>query len=74
LKQGLWTKTDTAGILLVEMTYVDGETVGYFTNRYKNGKLRLKGEMSKDGSMKNFTFYDENGAAKKQETYFLRKI
>jgi uncharacterized protein len=74
LEQGLWTKTDTAGILLVEMTYVDGKTIGYFTNRYKNGKLRLIGEISKDGSMKNFRFYDENGTLKKQKNYFLRKI
>ncbi len=56
------------------MTYVDGETKGYFTNRYKNGKLRLKGEMKKDGSMENFKFYDENGVERKKDSYTLRKI
>ncbi len=74
IEQGLWTKTDTAGVLLVEMTYVDGKAIGYFTNRYKNGKLKLKGELDEKGSMKNFTFYDENGVATKKKEYLLRKI
>ena len=74
LEQGLWTKTDTAGVLLIEMTYVNGEHNGYFTNRYKNGKIRLKGELNKDNSMKNFKFYDENGVEKKQDSYLLRVI
>jgi uncharacterized protein len=74
IEQGLWTKTDTLGVLLVEMTYTNGKAKGYFTNRYKNGKLKLQGELSEDGSMKNFKFYDEKGDVKKKEEYLLRKI
>lgn len=73
-EEGLWTKKDTTGILLVETTYVNGERIGYFSNRYKNGKLRLIGELRKDGSMKDFKFYDTNGIEKKQNDYLLRVI
>ena len=58
LEEGLWTKTDTSGTLFVEMTYVNGKRLGYFTNYFKNGKLRLKGELEIDGSMKNFKFFE----------------
>ena len=74
IKQGLWTKTDTFGVLLVEMTYNNGKAIGYFTNRYKNGKLKLRGEIDEKGDMKNFTFYDEYGNIKKKKEYILRKI
>jgi len=74
IEQGLWTKTDTSGILLVEMTYINGKAKGYFTNRYKNGKVKLEGEIDENGSMKNFKFYDENGSVKKKNEYQLRKI
>jgi antitoxin component YwqK of YwqJK toxin-antitoxin module len=74
IEQGLWTKTDTSGILLVEMTYINGKAKGYFTNRYKNGKLKLQGELDSNGSMRNFKFYDEYGDVKKKKEYLLRKI
>ena len=74
LEQGLWTKTDTNGVVLIEMTYVKGERIGYFTNRYKNGKIRLKGELNKDGSMKNFTFFDELGMQKTSDSYIIERI
>jgi len=74
IEQGLWTKTDTSGVLLVEMTYIDGKAKGYFTNRYKNGKLKLQGELDENGSMRNFKFYDEYGIITKKKEYFLRKI
>ena len=74
LVQGLWTKTDSAGTLLIEMTFVNGERIGYFTNRYKNGQIRLKGELQKDGSMKNFTFYDESGKPAKKDSYIIERI
>lgn len=56
------------------MTYVNGKRLGYFTNRYKNGKLRLKGELEKDGSMKNFKFFDQNGRETKSGEYIIREI
>ena len=74
IEQGLWTKTDTSGILLVEMTYINGKAKGYFTNRYKNGKLKLQGELDSNGSMRKFKFYDEYGDVKKKKEYLLRKI
>lgn len=74
LEQGLWTKTDTNGVILIEMTLINGERIGYFTNRYPNGQIRLKGELQKDGSMRNFTFYDENGKQTTKESYALEKI
>jgi antitoxin component YwqK of YwqJK toxin-antitoxin module len=74
IAQGLWTKTDTSGVLLVEMTYIDGKAKGYFTNRYKNGKLKLQGELDENGSMRNFKFYDEYGVITKRKEYLLRKI
>ena len=74
LEQGLWTKTDSVGTLLIEMTFVQGERVGYFTNRYKNGQIRLKGELQKSGSMKNFTFFDESGKPTKRDSYIIERI
>lgn len=74
LEQGVWTKTDTSGVLLVEMTYTNGKAKGYFTNRYKNGKLKLQGELDENGSVKNFKFFDQKGNEKKQNEYLLRKI
>ncbi len=74
LEEGIWTKTDTLGILFVEITYVNGKRIGYFTNRYKNGKLRLKGELEKDGSMKNLKFFDQNGRETKSGEYIIREI
>jgi antitoxin component YwqK of YwqJK toxin-antitoxin module len=74
LEQGLWTKTDINGILLIEMTFVNGERVGYFTNRYKNGQIRLKGELQKDRSMRNFTFYDSTGKQTTQDSYIIEPI
>lgn len=74
LEQGLWTKTDTKGVLLIEMTFIDGERIGYFTNRYKNGQIRLKGELQKDDSMRNFTFYDETGKQTTQDSYIIERI
>lgn len=74
IEQGLWTKTDTSGVILVEMTYIDGKAKGYFTNRYKNGKLKLQGQLDENGSMKNFKFYDENGIITTRKEYLLRKI
>jgi uncharacterized protein len=74
IEEGLWTKTDTSGVLLVEMTYVKGKAIGYFTNRYKNGRIKLVGEIDENGSMKNFKFFDENGNLQKKDSYILRKI
>jgi antitoxin component YwqK of YwqJK toxin-antitoxin module len=74
LEQGLWSKTDTNGVKLIEMNFVDGDRIGYFTNRYNNGEIRLKGELMKDGSMKNFTFYDETGKQTTRDSYIIERI
>ena len=74
LEQGLWTKTDTNGVLLIEMTFIKGERIGYFSNRYKNGQIRIKGELQKDSSVQNFTFYDETDNKATKDSYVINRI
>lgn len=68
--EGLWVRKDTNGIILAENTYVDGKIRGYFTNRYENGKIKLKGELNIDSAGTNkFDFYDSAGNKTKLNSY-----
>jgi antitoxin component YwqK of YwqJK toxin-antitoxin module len=68
--KGLWVRKDTNGIILAENTYVDGIIRGYFTNRYENGKIKLKGELNIDSVGTNkFDFYDSAGNKTKLNSY-----
>ncbi|MFT3934826.1 MAG: hypothetical protein QM726_14470 [Chitinophagaceae bacterium] len=67
---GLWIRKDTNGIIMAENTYVDGIVRGYFTNRYANGNIKLKGVLNIDSAGTNrFDFYDESGHKKKLKGY-----
>jgi antitoxin component YwqK of YwqJK toxin-antitoxin module len=68
--QGLWIRKDTNGVILAENTFVDGVIRGYFTNRYENGNIKLKGELNIDSAGHNkFDFYDTTGKKTKLNSY-----
>lgn len=60
-EDGLWVKKDASGILLIEMTFKEGKRLGYFSNYYSNGKLRVKGEFGVDERVICNEVYDEKG-------------
>jgi antitoxin component YwqK of YwqJK toxin-antitoxin module len=72
---GLWRKTDTNGVVLVENTFVDGKLTGYFTNRYPNGEVKFKGVLNINATGGNkFDYYDESGKKRKLSSYQIEII
>ncbi len=74
LEEGLWVKTGNSNINLVEMHYEKGKPIGYLTNRFKNGNLKVKAKLDSSGNLKDFTFYDSLGKPSTDSIYTIRKI
>jgi antitoxin component YwqK of YwqJK toxin-antitoxin module len=61
LKEGIWSRKNTTGVLLAQATYVNGQRIGILSNYFKNGKIKFRGEENKDGKWINSKFFDRNG-------------
>ena len=77
MKEGTWSRKDTTGGLLAEGTYVNRQRIGFLTNYFKNGKIRFRGEVNKDGKWINSKYFDRNGVeikVLKTDTTLIRLI
>ena len=66
--EGRWIKKDPNGVILTEMTFINGKVNGHFVNNYDNGKLKIEGEIDSEG-LNNFEYYDKYGHKQKAQSY-----
>ncbi len=72
-KQGYWKKTDSAGHLVYEGSFKDGEPVGTFRYFYPDGKIKTISTLSQNGTHALVVSYFQNGQKMASGTYLNEK-